>query len=114
MFGGDFIGISRQGLEDLITQISIYIDAVNEVIQQFNAEAETTETFKGTSIEGALKTFFDDSKRGLTEYVLKLEIEKDRAKRALEEWEAGEKGVSQTVTSSADAIRSDATSFSLE
>ena len=110
----DFIGISKEGLEELKNQISTYIDDVRSVIFQFNAYAKTTETFKGTSIENALSEFFIEAKQGLIDYVFKLEKEKERAEKALAEWEAGEKGVSQTVTSSTESIRSEANAFTLD
>lgn len=111
---GDFIGISRDGLETLKAEIDKYIEEARTVIFHFNEYATRTETFKGDNVIEAIGVYLIEAKQGLIDYVKKLEIEKDRAQRALDEWEAGESTVAGTVTSNADTIRNDAAGFTLE
>ena len=114
LWADGFVGISKERLSNtLVPAIEKYCETIKNSINAFNAETETTSTFKG-DVADAVSKYLADAKIALQTYVDNMETETTIANKAYEQWESQASAVAGTVNSSAEEIRSAASSFRLD
>ena len=94
LWDGGFAGVSD--FEALKVAIKTYIDGVNEVINEFNADANLDTTIKGQA-GAALSDYVATTKKALQAYVSVLNIWKDDLDKVLEAYKSGDIDIQSAI-----------------
>ena len=120
LYAGGFVGMSRDGMEQLNAAVENYCKTIEDKINEFNDEASRADAYKG-EISDAVHVYVEEKKKLLSAYVSTMRKEQEDAANAYNEFHKSEKGFasdiendSSDVTSDAESIRTESTKISLE
>ncbi len=114
LFDGNFEGISKEGIEELKSQIGKYCREIEEKISTFNADGQINNSIKGSAIEPAVRKYVKAIQELLAAYVSVMRQNIDYATKAYAAYESMQKNVAQNVESNAEQIRKNAQSIRLD
>lgn len=102
LWDGGFAGVSD--FEALKAAVTSYIDGVNEVINEFNADANLDTTIRGQA-GTALSDYVATTKAALQKYVSVLSIWKTDLDTVLEGYQAGDTNIQNAVENSTQDLQ---------
>lgn len=113
LYSGGFVGMSREGMEQLNTAVENYCQTIEEAINEFNDEASRADAYAG-EISDAVHEYVEGMKKMLSAYVSTMRKDQEEAAKAFNAFHSSEQSISQDVTSDAGDIKSNAESIRVE
>lgn len=113
LYSGGFVGMSREGMEQLNTAVENYCQTIEEAISEFNDEASRADAYAG-EISDAVHEYVEGMKKMLSAYVSTMRTNQEEAANAFNTFHSSEQSISQDVTSDAGDIKSNAESIRVE
>ncbi len=113
LYSGGFVGMSREGIEQLNTAVENYCQTIEEAIKEFNDEASRADAYAG-EISDAVHAYVEGMKEILSAYVSTMRKDQEEAAKAFNEFHSQEQSIAQDVSSDAADIKSNAESIRVE
>ena len=113
IWSGGFAGMSESGMADLKTALKNYCDAIEAQINTFDEEGNISNAYKG-NINNAAREYIRSIKELLNAYVTQMKANISEADEAYQNYMTGSESLSQSVSSDAESIRSEASKIRLD
>lgn len=107
LYDGGFVGMSKEGFENLNQKIETYCKSIEEEINKFNEEAKNSEAYAG-EISTAVHEYVKAIQGLLTAYVSTMRINQEQAILAFNQFHSSEQKIAQNITQDAQSVTKNA------
>lgn len=111
--GVDFAGMKEGGIADFNSAIDTYRDGIQDIINEFNPNADMEKALKGQVAE-AVHEFLESFKELLRKYVEAIDIEKKAINEAHKNWLTASGSIAGDIQSDSSDIRGKAGQLSID
>ena len=108
---GVFVGMNTDSIDTFKSDLKVYIDGAQEILDGLNLDPAMEVTLKGSAIEESFHEFLDAIKTLLSAYVQSLHALDKEIQEAADNYQSAQQKIGSDVSSDAGEIRSQAGSI---